>query len=441
LVEIFGMRLARAGVLLRMAQSPLAAAAAVARRWLARADVRVALLATLALRLLTAICVALPVLLVPEAYPWRDPLQPDHFHLAQYPSGLPHPDYGLLDLLTQPWNRWDTRWYLDIAQNGYAHYGTSAFLPLYPLLVRGVSLAVGGNLLLAALVVSTGAAFATFVALYQIAERLVPVAGAGRYAVAAAATAPLAFLLLAGYTESLFLALSLWAMLAALDGAWWRFAALAALAALTRQQGVLLALLPAWSGLALLASREQGARVGALIRRVSAGCCAAAVAPLVAYALWLAALGAVWHAPPPWQPLSDAHAWVLRFTWPGSGILADVAALGQPGGAAAGVALAAAVDLGAVGVSLALLVMAARRFPTAWLLYFGASLLASLTKVHANGLTASEARYMLALLPLMALPAGWLARGEVPRRLAWVGVCALAQMLLLLAFVLDVWVP
>jgi hypothetical protein len=168
---------------------------------------------------------------------------------------------------------------------------------------------------------------------------------------------------------------------------------------------------------------------------------AAIAAPPLAYALWLVALRGFWRAPLPWQPLGAARGWDLRFTWPGSGILADLAVLARPGGAPIGVALAAALDLSAVGVSVALLVLAARRFPPALLLYLAASLLTSLMKVEPSGLTTSEARYTLALLPLAALPAGWLVRGGVVRRLAWVAVCAPAQLLLLMAFVLNVWVP
>jgi hypothetical protein len=432
------MRLERPIAPARAARS--LATVAVARRWLARADVRAALVATLALRLATSVFAALLPLLQSGLYPWRDPLQPDHFHLAHYPPSLPHPAYGPLDYLTLPWNRWDTPWYLDIAQHGYVRYGSSAFLPLYPWLIRCVAVVLGSNLLLAALVISTVAAFATLLALYQIAERLAPLPGIGGYALLVAATAPLAFFLMSGYTESLFLALALWATLAALDSAWWRFAALGALAALTRQQGLLLALLPVWSGVVLLLG-GTGARRAAQVRRLGAARVAAVIAPPLAYALWLATLQALWHAPLPWQPLGAARGWDLRFTWPGSGILADLAVFGWPGGAPIGVALAAALDLGAAGVCSVLLVIALRRFPPALLLYLAATLLTSLMKVEPSGLTTSEARYMLALLPLAALPAGWLARGGPARRIAWVSAWVPAQLLLLMAFVLNVWVP
>ncbi|HEV2235698.1 MAG TPA: mannosyltransferase family protein, partial [Ktedonobacterales bacterium] len=369
------------------ARAWLASARDAVRRWLARADVRAALAATLALRLGTSLFAALMPLLQPSLYPWRDPLQPDHFRLAHYPPGLPYPEYGLLDYLTQPWNRWDTRWYLDVAQHGYTHYGSSAFLPLYPALMRVVGVLVGGSLLLAALLISTVAAFAAILALHRIAVRLAPLAGSGGAAVLVAITAPAAFFLMSGYTESLFLALSLWAIVAALDGAWWRFAVLAALAALTRQQGLVLAVLPAWSGLMALVRGEPGAGPWSRLRAVGAQRGVAICAPPLAYALWLLALRAVWRAPLPWEPLGAARGWGLRFAWPWTGIESDLAVFGRPGGAPLGVALAAALDLGAIGVCAALLPLAARRFPPALLLYLALSLVISLLKVEPSGLT------------------------------------------------------
>jgi hypothetical protein len=414
---------------------------AVAGRWVARPDVRATLSATLALRLGTSLLAALMPLLQPALYPWRDPLSPDHFHPAHYPSSLPHPAYGALDYLTQPWNRWDTIWYLDIAQHGYVTYGSSAFLPLYPLLIRCLNPLLGGNVLLAALAISTVATFVALLALYHLAERLAPRMGAGGYTVLVAASVPVAFFLVSGYTEALFLALALWAMLAAMDGAWWRFVALGALAALTRQQGVLLAVLPLGG---LIAARVRDAAPGKGWARFAAedlARAAASAAPALAYALWLVGLRAFWQAPLPWQPLGDAHGWNLRVAWPWSGMLADAAVFAGPKGPLSGLAQLAALDLSAIGIAMALLIVAMRRFPPGLVLYLALSLLTSLMKVEPNGLTTSEARYTLSLLPLAVLPAVWLARGGPRRRLTWIIVCLTAQALLLMAFVLNVWVP
>ena len=50
--------------------------------------------------------------------------------------------------LVRPWERWDTVWYLKIAEHGYTDYGSTAFLPLYPLLIRVVGTLLGGHVLL-----------------------------------------------------------------------------------------------------------------------------------------------------------------------------------------------------------------------------------------------------------------------------------------------------
>ena len=56
------------------------------------------------------------------------------------------------------WQRWDANWYQQIATNGYvANDGTLAFYPLYPLLARMASTFLGGQIVLAELIVSSAA--------------------------------------------------------------------------------------------------------------------------------------------------------------------------------------------------------------------------------------------------------------------------------------------
>src|SRR5690349_6369187 len=56
--------------------------------------------------------------------------------------GLTEPFGQPLDTLFSPLTRWDSIWYLGVAHDGYAGAST-AFFPLYPLLVR--ALAAGGT--------------------------------------------------------------------------------------------------------------------------------------------------------------------------------------------------------------------------------------------------------------------------------------------------------
>jgi hypothetical protein len=152
---------------------------------------------------------------------------------------LAHPFSGLPDSLSSPLARWDSVWYLDIAHSGYAGPST-AFFPLYPLLVRSV--ATGGSpaaLLLASYAVSLAALFG---ALYLM-HRLVTLelgAQVARTAVLMLAVFPGALWLGTPYSESLFLLLSVGAFWCARTDRWAWAGICAALASATRSAGIVL---------------------------------------------------------------------------------------------------------------------------------------------------------------------------------------------------------
>ena len=52
------------------------------------------------------------------------------------PAGLTTPFGATGDLLAAPLGRWDSVWFLAIADGGYGDGTSAAFFPLYPLLVR-----------------------------------------------------------------------------------------------------------------------------------------------------------------------------------------------------------------------------------------------------------------------------------------------------------------
>jgi hypothetical protein len=155
-----------------------------------------------------------------------------------------------LGFFTDIWARWDSEFFLRIAQNGYDD-ASAAFHPLYPALVAALGRAFFGHYVLAGLVVSLLCCLGSFVLLHRLAEERLGPEGAGR-SVLYLAIFPMALFLQAVYSESLFLLLVLGAFaLAERD----RFAGaglVAGLAILTRAAG--LALLPA---LALLAWRHR----------------------------------------------------------------------------------------------------------------------------------------------------------------------------------------
>jgi len=155
---------------------------------------------------------------------------------------LTHPFGGTGDALLSALARWDSVWFLSIADSGYGEGARAAFFPLFPGLARvGGELFGGGpgGTLLAAYAVSLGALLAAFVVFH----RLVSLELGPRYAPVALlliAVFPGALWLGAPYSESLFLAASVGAFYAARTGRWAWAGALGAAAAATRSAGVLL---------------------------------------------------------------------------------------------------------------------------------------------------------------------------------------------------------
>src|ERR1051325_5216285 len=109
------------------------------------------------------------------------------------------------------WARWDSRFFLEIAEHGYNH-ARAAFPPLYPATLYVVGHAFGGQYVLAGIAVSLAAAFGSFLLLHRLAEERLGAEGARR-AVVYLAVFPMALFLQAVYSESLFLALALGAFL------------------------------------------------------------------------------------------------------------------------------------------------------------------------------------------------------------------------------------
>ncbi len=161
---------------------------------------------------------------------------------------------GPAQYLLQPWRNWDGHWFALIAQGGYFERATTAFFPLYPLLLRGGSQLLDGQIELAGVLISNLALLLALGLLYQLVQLDFPRAVAQR-AILYLAIFPTAYYLGAVYSESLFLALSVGALYAARRDRWWLAGVLGFLAALTRSQGVLL-LLP----LVILFVRQQGWR-------------------------------------------------------------------------------------------------------------------------------------------------------------------------------------
>ncbi|MCW3029388.1 MAG: hypothetical protein JWN81_2599 [Solirubrobacterales bacterium] len=175
---------------------------------------------------------------------------------AFIPPGVTKGFGWLGDLLAAPAARWDASWYLVIAHYGYRPdlfpftASRTAFFPLYPLGLRGVS-TLGVPPVLAGVLLSMLAfAFALY-AIHRLATlefasvKALARVGSGdvaRLAVLLTAFAPMAFFLSAVYSESLYLALSIGVFWFARHGRWAWVGVLGALAAATRSIGLVLVL-------------------------------------------------------------------------------------------------------------------------------------------------------------------------------------------------------
>ncbi len=167
------------------------------------------------------------------------------YDVSAYLTRIILPEWLHRALIT-PWIRRDPGYFFDIAANGYdPELGTTAFHPLYPMLVRGLATVLGGDVGLAmsllAIVIPT--ALCVVLARY-VAEVHGP--ELARRTAWAALLLPGTFLWFGFWTDALFVLLALSCLWALHRNQWLSVGVLACLAALTRQQGIVLALPIFW---------------------------------------------------------------------------------------------------------------------------------------------------------------------------------------------------
>jgi hypothetical protein len=302
---------------------------------------------------------------------------------------------GWHNLITA-WERFDALWFLRIATAGYTPGdGSAAFFPLYPMLIRVLSPVLGGHPLGAGLLISNAAFLGALVVLYfltssEFDEQI------ARRTVLYLTIFPSAYFFLAPYSESLFLLLVVSSLWAARRGKWPIAGVAGALAAATRNVGVLLVLPLAVESVRQF--RERGGRLAP--RLLWSG--AVVIGTLTYLGFWQGFGGdalAPLHQQATWQregtfPLTtlvsgtrEAFRWIG--TYPGGYHLFDWL-LVVP-------ALAAAVWV------------TVRTRPT-FAVYTWASLIAPLSLVFPPRPFMSIARFILAAFPLFWAAAVWAGR-------------------------------
>jgi hypothetical protein len=344
------------------------------------------------------------------------------------PGGLTRPFGAVGDLVVAPAARWDTVWYLDIANDGYGgSTDRAAFFPLYPMLVRAGGWLCGSPLA-AAVVLSLVAFLVGLAALHRLAVIEVG-PEAARWAVVALALFPGSLWFSAAYSESLFLMVSVGAVLCARRERWAWAGVLAALGAATRSAGLLL-VIPL--GLLWWDARRAGRTSWS-----SAGWLAVVPLGLGAFCGYLALEGERADA-----PFSAQDTWHRALAGPWSGV-ADGATAAWDGvrqlvhGPPPPVYFdKAAGDAMAIGrhnialfacllVALPALVGAFRRLPPAHGAYALCALLLPLSYPVGPQPLMSLPRFESVLYPLFLWLGWWLARGPAWRRVVVLGVFAL----------------
>ena len=316
-----------------------------------------------------------------------------------HPPGWPLPGepdvLGWQNVFTA-WERFDALWFLRIASSGYVNGdGSAAFFPLYPLLTRWLAVVLGGHPFAAALVVSNASFFGALLVLYFL-TRTELSEQAARRAVVYAAVFPTAFFFLAPYSESLFFLLAVTSIWAARRGRWTIAAVAGALAALTRNVGLLLAIPLAVEGYHQWRER----RTSLLAPAFASATTAAGILPYLGF--WR-------HVSGDWlAPLHQQVQWQRTGTFPTTSILKGtkegVRWIGiYPGGYHQ-------LDWLIVAPVLLIAVYAAIRFRPVYGAYVWSALLAPLSYIFVPRPFMSLPRFVLPLFPVYWVLARWSER-------------------------------
>jgi Dolichyl-phosphate-mannose-protein mannosyltransferase len=305
---------------------------------------------------------------------------------------------GLLD----PWHRWDAPHYTDIAVFGYmandpgnlsaAGYEQVypgdldlyiVFFPLFPWLIGAVN-AVVRDPIASAFVVATVASLFVAPVLYRLVKEDLG-HRIGLWSAGLLLVFPTAYFLHIGYTESLFLALAFGSLWLARTNRWWRAGLLAALAALTRVNALILApalVVEAW--LQWRVDPERRLRVEWL-----------AIAGVgIGFGVYLAVNQVAYGDPFAFSEIQREH-WFKQLTWPWDGVAGVLRWFGAAN--PDDVLMNGGMELLFIGIGLVTTVATAIWLRPTWAVWMAGNWLLTVS----TGFVLSVPRYSLALFGIM----------------------------------------
>jgi Gpi18-like mannosyltransferase len=323
-------------------------------------------------------------------------------HGAVSVPGWPPPGNGPgWSILFTAWERFDALWFLRIATSGYrAGDGSAAFFPAFPLAIRAVSFVLGGHPFAAGMLVSNLCFLGALIVLFFLTSSELS-EDAARRTVLYLAFFPTAYFFLMPYSEALFLLLAVTSYWGARRDRWWLAALAGALAAATRNVGIVLA--PTLAVEAVQRSRESG-------RPAWPGVAAAAAVPLGL----LAYLGYWWdRSGDLLAPIHQQASWERSPTWPWTTIARGTEyAFRFVGGDGGGYWM---IDWLVVVPILLVSVYALFRLRASASIYLWGGLLIPLTFVFGDRPLMSMPRFVLPLFPAFWALADLTERYRIPR--------------------------
>lgn len=322
----------------------------------------------------------------------------------------PHPSF-FHQFLPAWGSRWDAVWYENIAQRGYdwrppgVQTSPAAFFPLFPLLVHVVGGITGRSYATAGLIISNLCFLGGLIYLWRLADWEFGRQAASR-TILYISIFPTALFFFAGYTESLFLLLTVAAFFHLRRGDWLIAGVLAGFASATRVTGILLAVPFIY---------EYARSVNFSMRRLDARVLSIALVPcgLLAFMAYLQVVVgdalAFTHSQAGWQKAFTVRLW--------AGTLESLRQVLLVHPHASFFEAHNLIELWIGSLALVLTVYAARRLPAAYTLYSAAFWVATLSNpAIAGGYQVpliSLSRYVLTLFPIFMYLGMLGARREV----------------------------